>query len=395
MRWLIWATAGLLVVVGLVLMLRRQPVLVDIAEVTRGPLTVSASEDGVTRIRERYEISTPLAGRLQRITLKVGDPVTADETIVARMEPTLPTLLDPRAKAQARARLRAAQRRLEMAKVHLESATAAAEHAEAERVRLYQLRRQDAAADTELQQAELEARLRADERRAAQYAIEIAQYEVELERAALLLTEADAEDELAGELEIRAPIDGRVLRMHQENSAVIPAGTVLMEVGDPSDLELVVDVLSRDAVRIRPGAEVSVRRWGGDVPLRGHVRHVEPSGFTKVSALGVEEQRVHVVIDLQTPPEQRQTLGDAYRIEADITLWHEDDVLRIPTSALFRVGDDWATFVVDGGIALQRLVRIGQMNDSLAEVHSGVAAGQAVIEYPGDQISDGVPVASR
>lgn len=395
MRRFIWGGIAIAVIAGIAWMLRPDPELVDIAEVTRGPLTVAAAEDGVTRIRERYEISTPLAGRLLRITLNVGDPVIADETVVARMEPTPPALLDPRAKAQARARVQAAERRLEVAKVSLESARAAANHAEAERVRLYQLRTQDAVSDAELQQAELLARLRSDERRSAEYTVEIAQYELELERAALILTEADADAEAVGELEIRAPIDGRVLRLYHENSLVIPAGTVLMEVGDPRDLELVVDVLSRDAVRIQPGADVTVRRWGGDEPLRGRVRYVEPSGFTKISALGVEEQRVHVVIDLDTPPEQRETLGDAYRVEAEITLWHADDVLRVPTSALFRVGDAWATFVVEDEVAQQRELRIGRMNDRLAEVHSGLHEGDLVIEYPGDQIRDGVRVARR
>ncbi len=396
-RKILWGMlGGCAVVAAMAYLLWPDPVRVDLATVSRGPLTVTAREDGLTRIRERYEISTPLAGRLRRITLNVGDAVRADETVVATLEPTLPSLLDPRAIAQAKARVRAAQQRSEVARLQLATAEAEAEHAAAERLRIYQLRIQDAVSETELQAAELEARLKADARRAAEYAIEIAEYEAELEQAALLLTEADPTDgSETMELAIRAPIDGRVLRLHREDSAVVPVGTVLMEVGDPSDLELVVDVLSRDAVRIRPGADVVVRRWGGDEPLHGQVRYVEPSGFTKISALGVEEQRVDIVIDLREPPEQRAALGDAFRIEAEITLWHADDRIRIPTAALFRQGDDWATFVVVRGTAEMRLLSIGQMSPDYAEVLSGVDAGQTVIEYPSDQVRSGTKVLGR
>jgi len=394
MRRFIWILVGILGALVLVYLSQSSPLLVDTATLSRGPLTVSASEDGVTRIRERYEISTPLMGRLLRITHDVGDIVKADETVVARLEPPIASLLDPRAVAQAKARVMAAERRLEIAKLQGETSQAEAEHAESERIRLYQLRQQDAVSDAELKQAELEARLRADARRTAQYAIEIADYELELERAALLLTSSD-DDTQGMELEIRAPIDGRVLRILQENSAVIAVGTVLMEVGDPHDLELIVDVLSRDAVKIKPGANVTINRWGGDTPLHGQVRYVEPSGFTKFSALGVEEQRVNVVIDLQEPAEQRQFLGDAFRVEADITLWHSDSVLRIPTSALYRIDDRWAAFFIENSIAIERELTIGQMNDVMAEVIDGAGEGETVIAYPSAQVRRNVRVRQR
>ncbi len=392
----IWGLVALASLAAIAYLMTPDPQRVDLAIVSRGSLTVTTREDGLTRIRERYEISTPLTGRLSRITLKVGDPVVADETIVARMEPTLPTLLDPRATAQAQARVRAAQRRLEVARLNVDTTRVEADYAESERARIYLLMQRGAASDVDLKQAELEARVRSDARRAAQYSAEIAEFELELEKTALLLTDVDPNTRFEMmELAIRAPIDGRVLRLHHENSAVIAAGTVLLEVGDPHDLELVVDVLSRDAVRIRPGASVVVRRWGGDLPLHGRVRYVEPSGFTKISALGVEEQRVDVVIDLAEPPEHRESLGDAFRIEAEITLWHADDVLTVPTAALFRDGQDWSTFVVDQGVAQQRELEIGQMNETLAEVLSGVREGEWVIEYPSDEIRTGVRVASR
>ena len=389
--------AGLVAILAAVgWLLRPDPILVDVAEVGWGPLRIVVREDGLTRIRERYEISTPLAGRLVRIGLDVGDPVRADETVVARMEPTLPSMLDPRAVAQAQSRVRAAERRAEVARVQLQTARAEADHAEAERIRIYQLRQKDAASDIELTQAELQARRMGDARRAAEYTVEIAEYELELEKAALLLTRDDGQKSDDGtELRIPAPIDGRVLRIHQENSAVIPAGTVLLEVGDPSDLEIVVDVLSQDAVRIRPGAEVMITRWGGDRPLPGRVRYVEPAGFTKVSALGVEEQRVNVVIDLMAPPGQRESLGDSFRVEAEITVWNAESVLRIPTAALFRQGDDWAAFVVEGGVARPTPVRIGRMNETWAEALEGVSPGAIVIEYPGDRVAEGVRVRPR
>jgi HlyD family secretion protein len=238
--------------------------------------------------------------------------------------------------------------------------------------------------------------LRSDARRAAEYAIEIAEYELELENAALMITSGEENEGTdVTELAIRAPINGRILRIHQENSAVIPAGTVLMELGDPADLELVVDVLSRDAVRVRPGASVTSNRWGGDRPLRGQVRYVEPAGFTKFSALGVEEQRVNVIIDLIEPADQRGALGDAFRVEAEITLWHAEDVLRIPTAALFRDGGRWAAFFVSDGVADQRELEIGQINESMAEVIGGAEAGQVVIVYPGDRVQPGTRVRSR
>lgn len=387
---------GMVVMMVAWFLLRPAPLAVELAMISVGPLTVTANEDGVTRIRERYEVSTPLAGRVLRLTHNVGDAVSADETILARMEPTHPDLLDPRAVAQAQARVKAAQRRLEIARLQLETAKAETDHAETERVRLYQLRDQDAVSEAELNQATLASRLKSDAQRAAQYAIEIADYELELEHAALLLTKADGSaDAKEMELEIRAPINGRILRILHENTAVVPAGTVLMEIGDPQDLEILVDVLSRDAVRIKPGASVRIMRWGGDTPLHGSVRYVEPSGFTKFSALGVEEQRVNVVIDLIESAESRQLLGDAFRVEAEITLWHADSVVKIPTHSLFRIGDRWAAFFVSDDLAIQREVTIGQMNGREAAVIQGDVDGEYVIQYPGDNVRSGLRVVSK
>ncbi len=271
-------------------------------------MDVRIEEDGRTRIRERYVVSTPLTGRLLRITFDVGDSVSAAETIVARMQATDSTLLDPRAVAQAKARVRAAERKLEAAKSDLTKVTVEMTFAENEMGRLRQLRARNAASDLEFAQKELLFRQETEEARSAGFAVDIAKYELELERAALMLTDPEQRDNDEMELSIKAPIDGRILRIYQESTAVVIAGSPLMEVGDPSDLEIVADVLSRDAVRISAGDHVMLKHWGGDSPLQGRVRLIEPSGFTKLSALGVEEQRVNVIIDLSDPPESRKEL---------------------------------------------------------------------------------------
>jgi HlyD family secretion protein len=373
-----------------------RPVLVDIAAVTVGPMDVRVEEDGKTRIRERYVVSTPLTGRLLRITLNVGDMVTADQTILARMEATDPALLDPRTVAQAKARVSAGERKLLAAKADLAKAEAEAQFAETEMGRLRQLRTRNAASTSEFEAAELEFRRCTEEARTAGFSVDIAEYELELERAALLLTDPDQRSSGEMELSIKAPIDGRILRIYQESSAVVTAGSPLMEVGDPTDLEVVADVLSRDAVRISAGDTVILKRWGGEHPLRGRVRLVEPSGFTKLSALGVEEQRVSVIIDLIDPPESRQELGDGFRVDCEVIVWESASSLQVPASALFRVDGQWHVFVVSGqSIAERRQVEIGQNNGSTAEVIRGLQAGDRVIVHPGDTIEDGVAVTAR
>ncbi|RMF44840.1 MAG: HlyD family efflux transporter periplasmic adaptor subunit [Planctomycetota bacterium] len=395
---------GLLVVSGgiVYLLLRPQPVLVDLAEVDRGPLEVTVDDDGVTRIKDRYVVSTPLTGRLERIHLEVGDPVIADKTVIARMQPTDPSLLDARAVAQARARVGAARRRLDAARAELERAETAAEFAVKELRRAEELSRTNAIAEADLDAKRLEMRLRTEEARAARYRVDIARYELRLEEAALSLTSpASDEPDSPGEhdleiLEIKSPINGRVLRIYQESSAVLNPGQPIMELGDPLDLEVVVDVLSADAVRIAPGAVVRLEHWGGSQPLQGQVRVVEPSGFTKISALGVEEQRVNVIVDLLDPPEQRSALGDNFRVDARIIVWQTDDCLRVPTSALFRQNGTWQAFIVDATQrARLRTVQVGHNNGMDAEVLGGLEAGQRVIVHPGDTVHDGALVQQR
>jgi HlyD family secretion protein len=358
-------------------------------------MDVRVEEDGKTRIRERYVVSTPLTGRLLRITFDVGDVVVAGQTILARMEPTDPEFLDPRDLAQARARVSAAEQRMQAAKAELAKAEAAVNYAETEMGRVRAMRSKNASSISEFEEKQLSFRLRTEEAKSAGFAVDIAEYELELENAALLLTDPDRVGNSEMELAIKAPIDGQVLRISQESTAVIAAGSPLMEIGDPSDLEIVADVLSRDAVKVSPGDEVVLKHWGGDRDLNGRVRLVEPSGFTKVSALGVEEQRVNVVIDLIDLPESRSELGDGFRVDCEIIVWQSASSLLVPTSALFRVGDQWNVFGIDASKAKLTPVKIGQNNGVLAEVIEGVSEGTVVVTHPSDAVEDGVGVAER
>ncbi|MBX3427802.1 MAG: HlyD family efflux transporter periplasmic adaptor subunit [Pirellulales bacterium] len=394
------------VAAALVYGLMPAPVEVDMAAVTRGDIRDTVDQDGKTRIRERYVVSAPLGGRLLRIDLDPGDEIESGETLLAIIEPRDPDLLDARTVLQAEAAVRAAESKLKRMAPLLEEAIANQTLAETELRRARDARRQTPQAVSE---SEVDAKLmtyqaRSALVRSAQYAEDIAQFELDQARAALLRSRpggATAKELLAAEangdtnLRILAPIDGRVLRILQESSAVVAPGANLLELGDPTDLEVEIDVLSRDAVRIKPGAEVLLEHWGGPKPLHGQVRLVEPSAFTKISTLGVEEQRVNVIVDLVDPPEERAALGDGFRVEARIVAAEAKDVIKAPTSALFRVGDQWAVFQVVEGIAREKLVKIGLHNGLEAEVVAGLAPGDMVVVHPGDNVADGAAVVPR
>ncbi len=387
--------AGLGLVAALVLIglwPAAQPV--DVASVTRGALVVSVAHEGKTRIHERFVISAPVAGRVLRIELEPGDVVKKGDTLLASFRPSLPSLLDSRSRAEAQARVAAAAAELDRARASARGVQAASELALAEAQRQRELARQRIGSQEALDTAEAVARSTQEALRAARFAAQSAEHGLELAKAQLLQAR-EAAARGGAILQIRSPIDGVVLTRAQHSEAVLPAGASLLELGALHDLEIVADLLSTDAVKVSPGDRVLVEQWGGDQPLRGRVRRVEPSGFLKVSALGVEEQRVNVIVDFADPLEARKKLGDGYRVEVEVVIWEQPDVLKVPTSALFRRGGGWAVFAVEKGRARLRRVEIGRRNGLEAQLLSGLQAGQEVVVHPGDAVSDGTRVNSR
>jgi HlyD family secretion protein len=386
--------AAIAVVLGLgFLVLRPAPVRVDVATVERGPMRVTVDEEGRTRVRDRFTIAAPIAGRLARITLDAGDAVQRG-SVVARMRP-LP--LDPRTRAEAAARLEATEAARQEADARVDHARAALEQAQRTANRARQLGAAGTIGKEERELAETAETTRQKELDAAAFAATAAAYNLEAARAALMAPGSDdnqamvaaCEAEHDGCLELRSPISGQVLRVMEESERVVAVGTPLLELGDAQALEVVVDVLSADAVKVKPGALMLIEEWGGAHALQARVRLVEPSGFTKVSALGVEEQRVNIVGDFVEPA---APLADGYRVEARIVVWEGDDVVKVPASALFRRGSAWNVFVVDGGRARRRAVKLGQRSAMEAQVLDGLNAGDLVIVHPSDQVDEGVRV---
>ena len=371
------------------------PVTVEARPVVQGNVEVTVEDDGKTRIKEKYTISAPLSGRLDRVQLHAGDLVLAGNTILTTLNPTAPTLLDARSRAEAEARLKAAESARKRSEPAVQVAREKVRHYTEEYERAKQLfERAGSTSHEERDRAEHLMRIANEELRIAEFAVQISEYELELARAALVHTRRpeESKDTNADDwrITIRSPIDGRILRVFQESSAVVTAGTPLMEVGDPSDLEVAIDVLSSDAVKVSPGNRVWLEDWGGAHPLKAHVRHVEPSGFTKVSPLGIEEQRVNVIIDIDSPLKERPTLGDDFRVEARIVVDEARNVLKVPSGALFRQGDSQAVFVVNDGKAKLRRVTVGRRSSLEAEVISGLTEGEKVVVYPSDKVRDGV-----
>ena len=395
MRLFLWAGVAIALIAGAVLSLMPQPIPVDVGEVSRGPMQVTIDEDGRTRIHDRYVVSSPVAGRSMRITLRPGDEVTQGATVLVRIQPARPTLLDARAVAEAQARVDAMQATMKRAGALLDQARAQRELAETRLGRLQKLASQDSVSQNELDQARAEHLLAQARFRSAKFNQEIAQFELKMAEATLSYT-TDDEGTQAEPFELVSPITGQVLRVMQESATFVQPGTPLLEIGNPRDLEIEIDVLSTDAVKISAGDPVLLEHWGGDQPLRAKVRRVEPAAFTKISALGVEEQRVHVLADFDEPNQAIERLGDGYRIEASIVIWQADDVLRIPTAALFRANRDWTSFAVtDSNRVRRHTLQLGHRNDDWAEVLGGIEEGQAVVLYPGDQIETNVKVQPR
>lgn len=362
---------------------------VELAVVSAGPLAVTVDEEGQTRIRRRFVVSAPVTGRVLRIELEPGDRVRRGE-VVARVRPEMAPLLDARTQAEARAAVENARAALGRAESEDARVRAARVHAERELERARSLSDIGTISTQDLDARQTEARLAGEAVRAAAYAVEAAS--AELQRARARLAPGSA---ARGVVDVRAPIDGTILRRVRESESVVPAGEPLLEIGDPRALEIVADLLSTDAVHVKPGARALVEQWGHDTALEATVRLVEPSGFTKVSALGVEEQRVNVVLDFASPETASTLLGDAYRVELRIVTWEGASVVKVPVSALVREGERWAVFEVRDGRARLVLVELGHRSAREVEVTAGVAGGAQVIVHPGDRIADGVRVTER
>jgi HlyD family secretion protein len=368
-------------------------VLVETARIERGVFEQTVDEDGKTRVRERYVVSAPLAGRVRRISLKAGDAVDPG-TVIATLDPAAPPLLDARTERELMERVGAAEASLAKARTSVVQAGAALAQSNADLRRTQKLAQEGFLSAANLERDLLKAELDARAVEAAAFERHAAEHQVELARAALTRSRRALEGHRGIEqLEIRSPVRGRVLRVAQESEAVVSIGAPLVELADPGDLEVVVDVLTSDAVHIAPGAPVRMDVGNAaEQPLEGRVRRVEPSAYTKVSALGVEEQRVNVIIDIVSPRERWRSVGDGYRVDARIVVHREENALRVPVSALFRDNAGWAVFVVDDRIARTRAVNVVRRGTLLALIDKGVAEGERVIIYPGEAVRDGAKV---
>jgi HlyD family secretion protein len=367
------------------------PVPVETAAVTTGRFVASVDEDGKTRIRERYIVAAPLAGRLTRIRLKSGDQVAAGDTVAAILPSPAP-LLDPRSRREAEERLGAAEAALDRAKTTVERAKAQNDQTGIELARTKTLVERGAATNQALERADLAARVTDRDLRAAEFQYHVAEHDLNQARA-LLARYSEPAGAAPEAWTVTAPVSGLVLKVAQESETILAAGAPILEIGDSRNLEIVVDVLSKDAVEIRAGAPVVIENWGGSGALAGYVRRVEPAAFTKISTLGVEEQRVNVLVDFAAPPPAG--LGDGYQVDARITVFTKDDATVVPAGALFRRGASWNVFAVQDGQAQVRQVTLLRRYGRAAAVSAGLRPGEQVIVYPSDRVADGVRVVPR
>lgn len=423
---MVWGLVALLVVLGLVYLWWPSPQAVDVGQVGRGPLVVTVDEDGHTRVRERYTVSATVAGNLERVRREVGEFVEAGG-VLATIHPAKAPLLDPRSRAQAEAMVETAQASVSQAQVAVEQAEQADRYARREAERLRGVYRAGGLSRQRAEQAEFEAEQARTRLEAARAAVRVAREQLAQAQAALDAgpdtafesepermsgqavgggpveeesgeagrTESAESAESAAAVEIRAPVAGTVLQLLQESAAPVQMGTPILELGDPEQLEIVVDVLTTEAVGIKSGAPAQIEQWGGGQHVQAVVRHIEPAAFTRVSSLGVEEQRVNVILDIVEAPEVWRTIGDGFRIEARIVTWEGEDVLQVDASAVFRSPQGWAVYRIEDGRARLTLVEPGARTDREVQVLSGLDAGDAVILYPGDTVKDGVRVEAR
>jgi len=390
-RTILFATMGVALAGFLITAFQPDPVFVETGTISRGPMQVSVIDDGQTRVKELYVVSAPVSGRLLRLVPEVGDKVTAGETVIATLLPSGPAFLDERRKQEAEAAVAAAEASLEFARADVTRATAEVDYAQAEIRRTEALVASNTASPAALDRAQLSYRTAAAQLETARSSVRMREADLLVAKAALIgPSEANGTD--SGIVEIHAPISGAVLALLNESEGVVQSGTPLLELGDPNDIEIVADFLSHQAVKVQPGARVLIEGWGGD-QLEGRVRLIEPKGFTKFSALGIEEQRVNIVIDFaESAADMLPRIGHGFRVEPRIILWEGQSVLTVPTNALFRKGEGWAAFRVADGVAREVTVEIGRMNDRQAEIVGGLNDGDLVVLHPSDALSDDVAV---
>ena len=388
-----WRTVAVVLVVATILAVALWPesIDVDVARATRAPLRVTIDEEGETRVRDSFVVSAPVAGRLQRIDLEPGDPVRRGETVVARLTPAPPALIDARTQMELSAAVEGARAALGQAQAERARAEATLDRARSALHRQERLIEAGAISRDDLEAAQTAARAAAEVHKAAQFNVTVAQAQLEAARARLQRPDGGTRP-----INVVSPIDGVVLKRFRESETVVPSGEPLVEVGDPSGIEVVADLLSTEAVRVSAGDLVLIEQWGGGRALEGRVQRVEPSGFMKVSALGVEEQRVNVIVDFVDPGTASRLLGDRYRVEVRIVEAQVENALTVPVGSLFRRDEQWAVFVVDddGRVRVQE-VMLGQRNARIAEVVSGLQEGQRVVLHPPDTLTDGTRVTER
>jgi HlyD family secretion protein len=384
-----WIIAGLvlLVVFGVYWMVRPRPIAIETAEVALERFTHMVEEDGRTRIRNRYTVSAPISGLMPRLILHVGDPVQAGQTLIS-ITPNIAPLLDVRMRKELEERVGAAEAALEEAASLNERTKVDLVQARTNLARTAKLQKSGAATAAQLDRDTFAVQAAEREAHAAEQRWHAAKHALRQAKAAVRRSGDSSSNE---HFPVLSPIDGRVLKVIQESEAAVPLGSPILELGDPKDLEVAVDILTSDAASIRPGARAVLERWGGE-PLEGRVRRVEPSGFTKISALGVEEQRVWVILDITSQPEKWTGLGDGYRVDVKISVEEIDEAITMPIGALFRRGGNWHVFIIEGDRAKLRTVDIARRSGRLAAISAGVQAGEVVIVYPPTQLTDGSAV---
>ena len=395
-RLLLWGALGIVVVVGLIYAFMPRALLVDMATVSSGPMVLTVGDEGETRVVDVFVISAPTAGRIRRIEAEPGDVVVAGMTVLAELEPSESQLLDPRTEAEAKAQLSAATSASALAEAELEKAQAELRFARSELDRASELAAKGTISERELDAAERAYETTRAGLGVAQANMQVRRYELEQVQSRLMSPAEMAEHrDMCPCVTLTSPVDGRVLRVLRESEGFVQAGEALIEIGNPERLEVQVDLLSTNAVKVEPGQRALIENWGGDAVLEARVRRVDPFGFTKTSALGINEQRVNVVLEMVSPRSAWQALGHGYQVDVEVVLWQGEDVVNIPLTALFRDGADWAVFVEASGRAVKRTVEVGAMNDSDAQILDGLAAGERIVVYPGAGLDDGLRIAPR